>query len=125
MEESVWKQFTMPDIIQMEIPIPHICGIYILYFLNGTIYIGQTENMIRRMPEHKRGSIKNVPKDYYKVIFIPAPINARTRELMETFRIKRGRARGEEIINRNGRWIIFDKPEDLPENNKLQILDFI
>ncbi|MFZ1736130.1 MAG: GIY-YIG nuclease family protein [Candidatus Moraniibacteriota bacterium] len=33
--------------------------VYALYFLNGTVYVGMTDNFERRLSEHKRGKTQS------------------------------------------------------------------
>jgi putative endonuclease len=38
--------------------------VYILSSLNGTLYVGMTDNLLRRMGEHRQGLIEGFTKKY-------------------------------------------------------------
>lgn len=58
--------------------------VYALYFSNGTVYVGMTENFERRLGEHKRGKTQSTKnREIVKVLEIeqcPDRVMAHRRE---------------------------------------------
>ncbi len=68
--------------------------VYILELVNKNIYVGSTNNLNRRMWEHRNGKVKSTKNllPFKLKSYIVVPIEKKARELEKYFKVGSGKA---------------------------------